>query len=300
MSKQILILLIIFVASVCAFAQTEKYTAPVKWEKYKVSEKEFSILLPKLPTLTSGLNVCGQMETNKYTVYAENIVYGLNITVKSKQKIPGFCTNEKKFDKQNFGDRIKEIKSELNTQEETKFNQNGAEIVKIENDYFAYWLTNDFKNKRFYELWTTNPDETNGSIKNFVESFKIEKNPSGIEIGKGSNRILGDAASADQAETKGENSIGGDKENVKIRIVAKPRASYTDAARQANLQGTVRLRVTFLASGGIGSISILNALPYGLTEQAYAAAAKIAFIPAKKNGVPISIVSIVEYSFSIY
>ncbi len=62
MSKQIFILLVIFVSSICAFAQTENYNAPVKWERYKVSDKEFSILLPKMPTLISYSNVCGQVE----------------------------------------------------------------------------------------------------------------------------------------------------------------------------------------------------------------------------------------------
>ncbi|MCY7347985.1 MAG: energy transducer TonB [Pyrinomonadaceae bacterium] len=85
-----------------------------------------------------------------------------------------------------------------------------------------------------------------------------------------------------------------------MRIILKPPSKYTDAARQANIQGTVRLRVTFLASGGIGSVAAVSELPYGLTEQAVIAASKIVFIPGKKKGVSISMSRIVEYSFSIY
>ena len=86
----------------------------------------------------------------------------------------------------------------------------------------------------------------------------------------------------------------------KIKFISKPRAGYTDEARTNQIQGTVRVRVQFLPSGQIGSVSPVSGLPYGLTEQAIAAAKQIRFEPAKKNGVPIQSVAIVEYNFNIY
>lgn len=85
-----------------------------------------------------------------------------------------------------------------------------------------------------------------------------------------------------------------------IKITAKPRANYTDAARQNQVQGTVTLRVTFLANGSIGSISAVNGLPNGLTEQAIAAARSIRFEPAKKGGVPYTVTKQVQYNFTLY
>src|SRR5436190_646308 len=85
-----------------------------------------------------------------------------------------------------------------------------------------------------------------------------------------------------------------------FKIISKPRPGYTDSARQANIQGTVILRVTFLANGSIGGISAVKGLPNGLTEQAIAAARRIAFTPAQANGVPQSVTKQIEYSFSIY
>ena len=85
-----------------------------------------------------------------------------------------------------------------------------------------------------------------------------------------------------------------------IKILSKPRPGYTDSARQANIQGTVILRVTFLASGQVGSISPVKGLGSGLTEQAIAAARRIAFEPAKTNGVSQSVTKQIEYTFSIY
>ncbi len=58
MLKQISILVLIFIFSLCAFAQTEKYNAPIKWERYKVSDRDVSVLFPKLPILIQSSNVC--------------------------------------------------------------------------------------------------------------------------------------------------------------------------------------------------------------------------------------------------
>jgi protein TonB len=85
-----------------------------------------------------------------------------------------------------------------------------------------------------------------------------------------------------------------------VKIISKPRANYTDAARTNNIQGVVRVRVTFLANGTIGSISPVSNLGYGLTEQALAAARSIRFEPAKKAGVPYSVTKVVEYTFTLY
>lgn len=86
----------------------------------------------------------------------------------------------------------------------------------------------------------------------------------------------------------------------KARITFKPRANYTDPARQNQVQGTVRVRVTLLASGQVGGVSAVNNLPYGLTEQALAAARQIRFEPAKRNGVPTTSQVTVEYNFTLY
>lgn len=83
-------------------------------------------------------------------------------------------------------------------------------------------------------------------------------------------------------------------------IISKPRPTYTDPAKNASVQGTVVLRVTFLASGRVGSISPVKGLSHGLTEQAIAAARLITFKPAESKDGPISVTKTVEYSFVPY
>lgn len=85
-----------------------------------------------------------------------------------------------------------------------------------------------------------------------------------------------------------------------FRITSKPQAKYTDAGRTNSVQGTVRLKVTLLASGSVGSITPVTRLPHGMTEQAIAAARQIRFSPKKVNGIAQSVIVTVEYNFNLY
>ncbi len=85
-----------------------------------------------------------------------------------------------------------------------------------------------------------------------------------------------------------------------IQILSKPKPGYTDAARQNNVTGVVRVRVAFMANGSIGGVSVVSGLPHGLTEKAIAAARQIRFKPPLKNGVPQSVNKVVVFNFNIY
>ncbi|HLL16265.1 MAG TPA: energy transducer TonB [Pyrinomonadaceae bacterium] len=86
----------------------------------------------------------------------------------------------------------------------------------------------------------------------------------------------------------------------KVFISHKPHPLYTAEARRNNVTGTVRLRVVLAADGTVRDITPLTTLPDGLTEQAMAAARKIEFTPASKDGRAVSQYVTVEYNFNIY
>jgi TonB family protein len=88
--------------------------------------------------------------------------------------------------------------------------------------------------------------------------------------------------------------------NNQVLILQKPRAKYTDAARKNLTQGTVSLKVEFLADGKIGDVKVVKGLEGGLNEEAITAAKQIFFEPATRNGKPVSVVKTVEYNFYIY
>lgn len=85
-----------------------------------------------------------------------------------------------------------------------------------------------------------------------------------------------------------------------LKILANPRAQYTDRARNAGISGTVRLLVGFATDGKIKHILVVKSLGYGLDEQSIRAAKQIKFQSATKDGKPVSSVKTMEYSFAIY
>jgi TonB family protein len=86
----------------------------------------------------------------------------------------------------------------------------------------------------------------------------------------------------------------------KVFISHKPEPLYTVEARRNNVTGAVRLRLVLAADGTVRDIIPLTTLPDGLTEQAIAAASKIEFTPASKDGRAVSQYVTVEYNFNIY
>src|SRR5262249_47425267 len=86
----------------------------------------------------------------------------------------------------------------------------------------------------------------------------------------------------------------------RVRILSKPEPTYTIKARSASITGTIVLRAVFTADGTVEHILILRSLPYGLTNAAIEAARRIKFVPAMKDGKPISTFMQLEYSFNVF
>jgi hypothetical protein len=92
------------------------------------------------------------------------------------------------------------------------------------------------------------------------------------------------------------------KPDTPLKILFKPKAAYPQPQDGGTvcMQGSVTLKVEFLATGEIGKIVAITKLPYGATENAIEAAKKIRFVPKMKDGKPITTVSTVQFSFGIY
>lgn len=86
----------------------------------------------------------------------------------------------------------------------------------------------------------------------------------------------------------------------RARVIAKPEPQYTDEARRNQITGTVVLRVVFSRFGDVTNIRAVQSLPFGLTEKAIVAARQIRFLPASKDGHPVSVYMQLEYNFNLY
>jgi protein TonB len=86
----------------------------------------------------------------------------------------------------------------------------------------------------------------------------------------------------------------------RARVLVKPEPQYTEEARRNQITGTVILRVVFSKSGQVTNIQAMQGLSGGLTEKAIAAARLIRFVPATRNGQPVSMYMQLEYNFNLY
>ena len=117
-----------------------------------------------------------------------------------------------------------------------------------------------------------------------------------------------DLKSASQERPSVADNAGGDNRDVfrarevtqKAQILVRPNPQYTDEARQHQVAGTVVVKAVLSSSGQVTNVEVLSRLPYGLTEQAVDAAQRIEFVPAMKDGRPVSQYVQIEYNFSLY
>ncbi|HEX8709859.1 MAG TPA: energy transducer TonB [Pyrinomonadaceae bacterium] len=86
----------------------------------------------------------------------------------------------------------------------------------------------------------------------------------------------------------------------RVQVLRRVEPVYTEEARGHRVSGTVVLRALFSSTGRVTDVSVLRGLPDGLTKQAIAAARQIEFMPAIKDGRPVSQYIQIEYNFNLY
>ncbi len=83
------------------------------------------------------------------------------------------------------------------------------------------------------------------------------------------------------------------------KLVRKIEPTYSPDARDAGVQGTVYLEVLINENGEPTRINLLSPLGFGLDERAQACVEKWKFVPATKDGKPVSFLVTVEVNFRI-
>lgn len=81
--------------------------------------------------------------------------------------------------------------------------------------------------------------------------------------------------------------------------IAIPQPAYTPKAREANVEGRVRVEITVDESGRVTGARVLAGLGYGLDEAALAAARGATFKPALRCGKPTRATFVVGMRFSL-
>jgi hypothetical protein len=83
-------------------------------------------------------------------------------------------------------------------------------------------------------------------------------------------------------------------------ITYRPEPSFTEEARQAGTRGAVKLRAVLASDGAARRVFVTQGLPHGMTEACVAAARRIKFESAMRDGRRVSQFVVIEYNFNIY
>lgn len=86
---------------------------------------------------------------------------------------------------------------------------------------------------------------------------------------------------------------------VKPRPKSISQPAYTSSAREANVEGKVRVEVSVDADGHVTGARLLAGLGYGLDEAALEAAKRAAFEPGTRCGKPVSATFVIAMRFSL-
>lgn len=281
------IILISCFTSLSALAQAQ---APA-WQIFSPANEEFSIEFPSLPFT---LNLPDERGRRYYVSLNETFFF--------------ISTDQPGDDSQ--------YKTALNfiNQFQQKGNIKKLSGIKVENFSFAdsenfYHTALIAKTKnRTYVFQTISPLKENPLTVRFFANLKLTEKI-GAEASKLQENLprpvptfpAGLALDPPPADTPPPPPPKVPQSNIKgLAIHSKPRALFPELAVFYGVDGTITLRVTFLASGQIGAIEPVNKLPFGLTMSAVEAAKKMKFVPATKDGTPYTVTKLVQYSFTIY
>ena len=122
----------------------------------------------------------------------------------------------------------------------------------------------------------------------------------GGNTGGGDRREGGGGPGGGGGGTDYDRVFSGREVTSKAKVLSKPEPTYTETARKNQITGTVVLRAVFSSSGTVTNIHAVSGLPDGLTERAIAAAKQIRFVPATKDGRPVSMWMELQYNFNLY
>ena len=145
--------------------------------------------------------------------------------------------------------------------------------------------------KRLYRFVASGAPADHAGVHQFLNSLTFGNRRVGFEVADGP----GEAPRSDT-----EKFYTGREVDTKARLITKPEPAYTAEARANEIEGTVILKVVLSGTGTVTNIRVAQGLPHGMTERCIEAAKKIKFVPAIKDGKPVSMWVQLEYNFNLH
>lgn len=264
--------------------QQRKAPDPQSWQRYTVKGEEFSVTLPTVPAMLTlkafQPRIQKQRRERRLKAAADGVIYMVNVfeNPKPNQSLDEFIAEQNKT-----------IGSGLTLERDLTVGGITGKEYSSRNNTPATTVQFFASEKRLYSFAATGSSADNVAVKHFFSSIALGKKTEGTKVEDGPGVPL-----------EYEKIYIGREVDTKARLLTKPEPNYTQKAREYEITGVVVLKVVFSASGQVTNIRTVQGLPYGLTERAIAAARKIKFVPATKDGRYVSMWIQLEYNFNLY
>lgn len=251
---------------------------PSLWATYTVEGEEFSVNLPIWPAMTTTKvarkgdgkhRLERQLKTSSLGVFYSIEVFE---NPEPRQSLEDFIAEKNANSEYDPAtERSRPINGFIGKEYSSR-NKTSPAVVQ----FFA-------TENRLFRFAASGSGESGPEVKQFFSSIKLGEKTGGIKVSDG----------------PGPSVFRGDEVDEKPRLITKPEPIYTEDARREHISGVVILKVIFSATGEVTNIRVVSGLSHGLTDQAIGAAKKIKFIPATKDGKPVSMWMQLEYNFNL-
>jgi TonB family protein len=259
---------------------------PATWRRYTVKGEEFSVALPMQPSLeTRKTPVAGTNKTRmerELHVSQGNVDYSIYVYENNKpqKSLEDFIREQTANANHDF---VSERAVSINGFKGKEYGYRVKEKPVTE-QFFA-------TKKRLYRFVARGVPADDAEPRRFFSSLAFGNKSEAVQQSFLPEEVL----------TKDRERIyTGRQVDTKARLITKPEPSYTESARNAEVQGTVVLKVVLAADGNVTNIRTVVGLPHGLTERSIEAARKIKFVPATVDGRPVSMWMQLEYNWNLH
>ena len=274
-----------------------------EWTRIKPNDEEFAVSLPDEPFVysswVSSSNLLRSLikdeKARAYGTSADGVVYVI-------MSFKGYNRDRDKPDKivDVFAEKVKDdlVSSSGHSKVSTVFDRDVSSNGFTGKQYLVSLrgvpgiLRCVVTKSHVYVVEAIGANETNPSVQRFFASF-----------------ALGDQTLAppDDIATSNAQPVLPDQDTGKIFktgevdrkpiVILKREPVYATGAWVREIKGIVVVNTVFTASGKVTNLEVVNGLAHGLSQSAVAAAREILFIPALKDGKPVSTHVRIEYSF---
>lgn len=285
-------LVVVFLASAAGAPALAR--AGREWREFSPAGEEFSVLLPEAPTVASkqrpNKRIEPRYEGRIYAAYGEGVVYVVTSenNPRRAEKLDRFVEEFRKdLYRAPAGQAEMSFAREL-TLKGFKGRRHRIRLRGVEGVVDSYMT-----DEHVYHVEAVGAGEDDPRVRRFLDSFTLgaPRTPGALSPADGG----GETAAQDPGQVFTPKEV-----ERRAIVVSRPEPGYTEEARQNNVTGVVVLKAVFTSEGKVRGIEVIESLPRGLTGKAVAAAHRLKFIPAIKDGKFVSQRVQIEYHFNIY